>query len=190
MSVDDEFKTVDAVVATKAETHGVDAFALSLIKSERQARKLLTHLVYQFPAFTRGDAAALRAALEANRRVYFDGVLSGFDALYPKTIEMLVGVDFPRLRKRLNDAADQRNKIFHGQLTSLSLSRPDLLSFVTDIRNWCRHLAVGSLAEFDYDGFGRNSFRKSANPNLWRQFKVQLTSVADYEAFIKASMQR
>jgi hypothetical protein len=190
MSVDEEFKTVDAVIASKGETRGVDAFALSLIKSERQARKLLTHLVYQFPAFTRGEASALRATLEANRRVYFDGVLLGFDALYPKSIETLVGADFQRLRQRLNDAAEQRNKIFHGQLTALNLNRNDLLSFVKDIRNWCEQLAVGTLAEFGYDGFGRNSFRKSVRPDLWRQFKVQLNSVADYEAFSRANMQR
>lgn len=190
MSIDDEFKTVDAVIASRGETHGVDAFALSLIKSERQARKLLTHLVYQFPAFSRGDASALRATLEGNRRVYFDGVLSGFDALYPKSIETLVGADFQRLRQRLDTAADQRNKIFHGQLTALSLSRHDLLSFVTDLRSWCEQLAAGTIAEFGYDGFGRNSFRKSTKPELWKRFKIQLSSVADYEAFIQANMQR
>jgi len=44
LTVDAEFATVDAVVASGAETLGVDAFALSLIKAERQMRRLFTHM--------------------------------------------------------------------------------------------------------------------------------------------------
>ena len=46
-----EFRTVDLIVASSAETRGVDAFALSVIEAERQIRRLVTHLVYQFPSF-------------------------------------------------------------------------------------------------------------------------------------------
>lgn len=190
MNVAGEFKTVDAVLACNADTLGVDAFALSLIKSERQVRKLFTHLVYQFPGFKRSDAAALRSTLETNRRVYFDGVLAGFDALYPRSVEDLVGPEYGRLKPRLDEASRHRNKIFHGQLTASGLSRQDLLSFVADIRAWCGLLAQGTFAEFGYDGFGRNSFRKSATPQLWQRFKVQFKCVGDYEAFIRRYMQR
>jgi hypothetical protein len=190
MNVDEEFKTVDAVIASKADTYSVDAFALSLIKSERQARKLFTHLVYQYPVFTRADVPTLRATLEANRRVYFAGVIAGFDALYPQSIETLVGREYRRLKPRLDEASGHRNKIFHGQLTAQSLSRQDLLSFVSDIRTWCGELARGALREFGYDGFGRNSFKKSAIPDVWRRFKVELKNVGDYEAFIRQHMQR
>lgn len=190
MSVDEEFKTVDAVIASKADTYGVDAFALSLIKSERQARKLFTHLVYQFPAFTRAEVPALRAALEANHRVYFAGVLSGFDALYSQSIETLVGRDYRRLKQRLDEASQHRNKIFHGQLTAQGLSRQDLLSFISDIRTWCGELARGAVRELGYEGFGRNSFKKSAIPDIWRRFKVEFKTVRDYEAFIRQHMQR
>ena len=51
----DEFQTVDLIVNSTARSRAVDAFALSLIKAERQIRKLVTHLVYQFPCFGPGD---------------------------------------------------------------------------------------------------------------------------------------
>jgi hypothetical protein len=190
MNIDEEFKTVDAVIASNAATYAVDAFALSLIKAERQARKLFTYLVFQFPAFTKSDVPALRAALESNRCVYFDGVLAGFNTLYPQSIETLVGPDYQRLKLRLDEASSHRNKIFHGQLTAQALRRADLVSLISDIRMWCGHLARGAFGEFGYDGFGRNSFAKSARADLWRCFRVQFNNVLDYEAFIRRHMQR
>jgi hypothetical protein len=63
-----EFETVDIVIKSGAETSGVDAFALALIKAERQIRKLVTHLVYQFPCFGPSDVPSLRQALATSRR--------------------------------------------------------------------------------------------------------------------------
>jgi hypothetical protein len=190
MSIEQEFDTVDLILASKAPTRGVDAFALSLIKAERQIRRLFTHLIYQFPAFGSAEIPALRNVLEANRRVYFGGFLDGYDALYPRPAAALVGVDYPWLRERVNEAIEHRNKIFHGQLTSRLLSRDDLLSLADDIRSWCSALAAGASAELGYDGFARNSFRKSAVPDLWLRYRVQFATVADYENFIRANMQR
>src|SRR2546428_2577848 len=98
MSVDDEFATVDLVLDSNAETRGVDAFALSLIKAEKQARRLLTHLVYQHPWCTAKLIPELKKALESSTRVYFAGVLRGWNALHPRSVENLVGTDYPRLK--------------------------------------------------------------------------------------------
>lgn len=49
MSYTSEFETVDLILNSSCITKGVDAFALSLIKAERQMRKLFTFLVYQNP---------------------------------------------------------------------------------------------------------------------------------------------
>jgi hypothetical protein len=49
---------------------------------------------------------------------------------------------------------------------------------------------LSAIREFGYDGFGRNSFIKSATPDLWWRFRVQLKNVGDYEAFILPQMQR
>ena len=142
MSNISEFATVDAVLGTKADTCGVDAFALSVIKAERQIRKLFTHLVFQMPAFGPPDVQALRKALADNRDVYFEGFIAGWDALYPRAVSDLVGQEYQRLLGRLKEATRHRDKIFHGQLTTSNLSSGDLLSFVADIRSWCAGLPV------------------------------------------------
>lgn len=190
MSYSEEFKTVDLILQSNAETLGVDAFALSLIKAERQIRRLVTHLIYQFPCFGCRDIAALRKTLGDNRHVYFEGFERGFDALYGKAVKELIGAEYVRLRPRIDEAIDFRNKIFHGQLTSAWLSRSDLLSYVTDIRAWCETLANGSLAEFVYDGFARDSFRKSEVPGLVDRFKLRLADISEYADFIRRCMQR
>ncbi|WP_041523138.1 hypothetical protein [Gilvimarinus agarilyticus] len=190
MSFASEFKTVDLIIASEAETRGVDAFALSLIKAERQLRKCFTHLVYQFICFGPADVGALRNTLASNKRVYFEGIEKGFNALYPVTIEALVGANYDRLRERLNQAISHRNKIFHGQLTDHFLSREELVEFVSDIRAWCETLASQANESFGYDGLSRNSFQKSALPRLAQSLKVNMHSVADYETFIRDNMQR
>ena len=190
MNYSEEFQTVDLIISSPSETRAVDAFALSLIKTERQVRKLVTHLIYQFACFGPSDVVSLRETLGRNRRVYFEGFERGFDALYLKTVRALVGPEYDRLRPRIIEAIEHRNKIFHGQLTSNSLSREDLLKYVTDIRTWCETLASNASTDFQYDGFGRNSFRKSAIPKLYERFKVQLVDTADYERFIQQYMQR
>ena len=59
-NIDDEFSTIDTLLASEAQTRGVDAFALALIKAERQMRKLFTYLVFQSPAFSAHDIKALQ----------------------------------------------------------------------------------------------------------------------------------
>ena len=63
MNYADEFKTVDIILESAARTRRVDAFTLSLIKAERQIRKLVTHLVFQFPCFGISDVPRLRRTL-------------------------------------------------------------------------------------------------------------------------------
>jgi hypothetical protein len=190
VSYKEEFAVIDAILASTAETRGVDAFALALIKCERQARRLLTHSVFQYPCFSCAEVSALREALSSNKDVYFDGLIRGFDAIHPRSIEALIGQSYGQLRGRLNEAIDHRNKIFHGQLTSKWLTRDDLIGFVNDIRSWSESLGDATLAELGYDGFARNSFHKSDKTKIWERYRIQLTSVADYERFIREHMQR
>lgn len=187
---EEEFRSVEAVIDSNVRTAGVDAFALSLLKVERQARRLVTYLVFQYPCFGRQDVRALRDALAENRRVYFGGFLQGFDALYPITVATLVGSEHAFLRARLTEAESHRNKLFHGQLTTGSLSRGDLLAFVADMRRWSELLSEAGQREFGYSGFGGSSFTKSGDPNLSGRFLRSMHSVADYEAFIAAVLQR
>jgi hypothetical protein len=185
-----EFETVELILNSSAQTRGVDAFALSLIKAERQLRRLVTHLIYQFPCFGPDHITGLRQTLGKYHNVYFDGFEKGFDALYPQNIKDLVGLAYDESRQRVHAAIQVRNKIFHGQLTDLYLTRDDLLGYITDVRAWCEALAENTSAEFGYDGFARPSFQKSETPMLWQRFKVQFTDVQSYDVFIREHMQR
>jgi hypothetical protein len=189
MSYSEEFLTVDLVMGSKAETRAVDAFALALIKAERQVRKLFTFLVYQFPAFSKGDGKRLRETLAASTRVYFKGVVAGIDALSPVTVKELVGPEYDRLWGRFTEFGKQRNKIFHGQLTPDGVSREELLKNVGDIRLWCQTLGASTMHEFGCDGFERNSYRKSVLPKLWMRLRTQIESHDAYAAFIRKNME-
>lgn len=190
MSYTEEFATISLIKASGAKTRGVDSFALSLIKAERQIRKLLTYLVFQYPCFTYADISVLKDTLSKNRQVYFEGVIKGFDAIYPKSVESLVGVKHQELRDKINKATQYRNKIFHGQLTRDNLSRTELFSYVDNISEWCRLLADGAENEIGYNGFTRNSFQKSSKNKIYDSFKISFQSVDDYKVFIKNNMQR
>ncbi|HKV23716.1 MAG TPA: hypothetical protein VJN93_03920 [Candidatus Acidoferrum sp.] len=189
MSLTEEFSTIQLILNSQAETRGVDAFALALIKSEKQMRRLVTHLVYQSSAFGVADKSALRQALGSNNRVYFQGLEDGFDALYPQSVGQLVGSEYHRLSKQLHIATTYRNKIFHGQLTADSLTRSQLRGFVDDIRRWCEILSNSCRAEIGYEGFS-NSFRKSKLDGLDAKLQIKLSSVKDYSDFIRNYMQR
>lgn len=189
MSLSEEFSTIELILNSPAETRGVDAFALALIKSEKQMRRLVTHLVYQFPAFGVADKSTLRGALESSNAVYFEGLERGFDALYPKTVRQMIGGEYQRLSQQLRKATTYRNKIFHGQLTADSLTRAQLTAFVSDIRRWCEKLSNSCRGEFDYEGFS-NSFRKSKVVGLDARLQIKLSSIKDYRDFISKHMER
>jgi hypothetical protein len=184
MSVTQEFATVDLLLASSAETRGVDAFALSLIKAERQLRRLLTYLVFQSPEFESSDISRLREALAENRRIYTDGFIRGIDELLPVPLGQLVGSEYPRLYERLQEALSYRNKIFHGQLTDRNLSRDDLLALIRDLRQWCTVIANAASNAIGYNGFARNSFRKSTLPEMSTGLKRTFRHVDEYKSFL------
>ena len=180
-----EFRTIALLRQSNAETRGVDAFALSLIKTERQIRRLFTYLIFQYSCFNRNSVSSLRDCLANHNRIYFDCFVRGIDAVSPRTIKQLIGAEHDQLRKTVEDAIVVRNKIFHGQVTDQRLSRKDLFDLVDQLTLWCRLLSESAMTEFGYDGFARNSYRKASEVNLSRRFKLQVGSIADYEALLK-----
>lgn len=135
--------------------------------------------------------AALRNALGQNNRVYFSGLLAGWNALYPLSVEQLVGAEYKHLRSRLEVATKHRNKIFHGQLTTQGLSRQQLFGFVGDIRAWCRAFGAATQTEVGYDGCGRNSFHKASGSSaLCAKYRVTLANDIEYQQFIKKHMEK
>jgi stage V sporulation protein K len=187
MSYAEEFQTVDKIINSNAVTLGVDAFALTLIKAERQIRKLFTYLIFQFPSFTSADVPKLRDTLAQNSNVYFEGFVRGIDALYSRSVQDLIGEEYPTLFDNLNRAISYRNKIFHGQLPTANLTQDVLLPIVNSNRKWCETLANESMNEFGYDGFQRNSFQKSSK-NVLQNYKITISTLDEYGDFIRANL--
>jgi hypothetical protein len=183
MNVDDEFATVDLILASKAETRAVDAFALALIKAERQMRKLFTYLVFQSDAFDATHIGGLRNVLASHSRVYFVDFVSAWDKLYARPFREIVGPDYDHLHAVLTKATGYRNKIFHGQLTTEHLSREDLMTYVAEITKWCRIVAESTRTEIGYDGFTRNSFRKSESVIKGRLIG-KISTLDEYDQFL------
>jgi hypothetical protein len=190
MSYEEEFKTVGLIRNSIYETRGVDAFALSLIKAERQMRKLFTYLVYQNPCFCLSDIPSLREALAKSHKVYFSGFINGFNEVYPRTIDELIGQKYHGLKSKIEESIRFRNKIFHGQLTGKDLSRKDLFQYVDNISEWCRLLADNAQNEIGYNGFSRNSFQKSEISTIYMKYKIQFGSIEDYTCFIREHLER
>lgn len=189
MSFEEEFKTVYLLERSNAETRMVDAFSLSLIKAERQLRKIFTYLIYQNKSFSKENIKELKETLANNRKVYFKGFIRGFDRIYPKAISGIYGKNYAKHLSHLEEAIEYRNKIFHGQLTGKHLSRSDFKRIVDNISTWCKKLAREMKNEIGYDGFQRNSYRKSTNKTLSETFKTRFNSIEEYKNFISHYME-
>jgi hypothetical protein len=189
MTFEAEFAVVDVITQSALPTHSVDAFALSVIKMERQMRKLFTFLIYQSEAFGPQDVEPLKAVLGASSRTYFEGFERGISTLYRTSVEQMVGAEHDDLRPVLDDVMDVRNKVFHGQLTARCLQQEDLGALSGAIRKWCFRLARGAEAEIGYDGFGRGSFRKGA-PAIAIGFVTEVRTPEQYKAFIRLHVER
>ena len=190
MNCEQEFKPIDVLLDSDAETRAIDSFILSLIKAERQMRRIFTYLVYQYPCFKFNDINPLINILAENLNVYFEGFINGFNKIYPKTVEEIFGINYQSSFDKLMDAKRYRNKIFHGQLTGKKLSRKGLELIIIDIRSWCSNLADKMNSEIGYDGFGRNSFRKSQYEINQRFIIKKINNRDDYKKFIKKYMER
>lgn len=189
MTFKSEFEIIDLISQSQLPTRAVDAFSLSVIKMERQIRKLFTYLVFQSSAFGPEDIGRLRAVLGASRDTYFEGFERGINALYRTPIEDMVGPKYAELKPALKDAIAVRNKIFHGQLTEHCLQREDLGELSEAIREWCSNLATGASEEVGYDGFDRPSFRKGP-PRVVEGLRIQLQSHEEYKSFLRRRVER
>lgn len=189
MSFESEFAVVDLVLGSNFETRGVDGFALSVLKMEKQLRRLFTYLVYQSDAFGPGDVDELKRVLGNSPRVYYEGFESGINALCRHSVEELVGQAYAHLRPMLDDAIAVRNKVFHGQLTDRCVQREELGVLTAEIRRWCMLLAQRSRHELGYDGFERNSFRKKP-PEVPELLQIRLDSAAAYNVFLRQHVER
>ncbi len=186
-AIDQEFKTVELILKSDARTKHVDAFCLTWIKFERQLRKLTANILYQATAFSESDVAAkelLRAALLAKNNIKHDHFIGGIRRLTGQSMKEIIGDRHKELRTAVNQAYDFRNKIIHGQQTGQNLDGNQLASTHTKVREWCAILADQGAARFGYDGFARNSLRKTRKPELVASVD-QAIAAAGWQAFVQ-----
>jgi hypothetical protein len=189
MSFDSEFKSVNLLVESDLPTKMVDAFSLSLIKAERQMRKIFTFLAFQNDLLDSSNVNGMREKLTERRRVYFEGFILGIDEMAVKPLAELYGENYGSDLEKIKLATIYRNKIFHGQLTDAKLSQEDLETQVTNIKSWCKNVAEVCLTNYGYCGFGRGSFKKSS-VDLSDVLHNPVTSIEEYEQFILKHMCR
>lgn len=184
-----EFKTVEILLKSDFETRAIDAFSISLIKVERQIRRIFTFLIYQSDSYKKGDGIRLRKILADNKKIYLKHFIKGIDTVYPKTVEQIYGNKYSQDLKMIEEITKDRNKIFHGQVTDKRLSRKDLIDRVKLMEKWCENMAQKFLIEIGYDGFGRNAYRKSsAKLNLINSDKFD--TFEKYADFLKKISRR
>lgn len=187
-SFEKEFMTVDVVLASEAETRGVDAFCLAWIKFERQLRKLTANLLYQASVFDERDEQAkerLRAALLKKSRLSYENFLGGIHRLTGHSAKAMLADRYAYLKAAMARAHAFRNKIFHGLQTGESLNRAALLKLHADVREYCEILAKEGLHRFGYDGFDRDSLRKTNRPEIAHAVNLALKN-GNWEGFVKA----
>lgn len=188
MNYDIEFGTVDIILNSNFETRAVDAFAIALMKVERQTRRIFTYLIYQHANYKSGDGTKLRQVLFENRSMYLRNFIKGIDNIYSKTVEQIYGIDYQSDYQQILTITNDRNKIFHGQLTDKNLTRNDLIERVELMKKWCKTIATNYNKEIGFDGFERNAYRKSENA-LTLKNENEFESLVNYKAFLASLKQ-
>ena len=188
---DEDFSTVRLLVESDTKTGRTDAFIIAYAKLERQARRVFTYMIYQYPVFGIGNYRQIVGAIASKIYLDFPQFVKGFDALYPVSIESIVGnslytpfmgTDFPRIK-------GYRNKIIHGQLTGKSLNANDLKKEIDIISNWCSKLAESMITEVGFDGFS-DSIRKNIRKNLATKYRITVSSAQELNTFIETHMKK
>jgi hypothetical protein len=185
---DAEFATVNSFLNSDAVTAKTDAFILVWVKTEKQVRKIFTHLIYQL--FT--DKEDIKETIVEDKHLYFEHFIRLFDALYKTSFADIVGDEYKNFldndlnggeRKRIKKF---RNKILHGQLTNQGLGTNTLSNEIDLMRNWVKIVAEKMSEEIGYDGLGRNSLTESQKKDIKSEFKegIDIKTQAELEDFI------
>jgi hypothetical protein len=185
-NVREEFATVDLLLPSKTFTGRTDAFILAWVKVEKQIRRIVTYLLYQFPAFCSKDDIV--RIIASSRSLYFDNFVRGFDALYRTPFDNIIGSSYAEFMENFARIRTYRNKILHGQLTGLALDAEQLQTEVELMRQWVTLVAEKMFAEIGYDGVAPNAFRKSHFKNFPTRYKLDLRDARDLEHFVRHSM--
>jgi len=178
-----EFEVIEYLLNSNNESRAIDSFSLSLLKIEKQIRKIFTHLIYQYEWFKPSDKIKIINILSANKNIYFRHLIIGINLIYFKEIKDIYGVGYEVDYNSISNLKNFRNKIFHGQLTGQELNRTDLTEFVAIMKRWSKQIAESFQDEINYDGFERNSLKKSKK-DFSTLLKYKITNMEDFEKLL------
>ena len=178
-----EFEVIEYLLNSNNESRAIDSFSLSLLKIEKQIRKIFTHLIYQYDCFEPCDKIKIINILSANKDIYFRHLIIGINLIYYKEIKEIYGVGYEVDYNSISSLKIFRNKIFHGQLTGKKLNRTDLTGFVTIMKRWSKQISESFQNEINYDGFERNSLKKSKK-DFCTLLKYKITNIEDLEKLL------
>ena len=89
-----EFEVIEYLLNSNNESRAIDSFSLSLLKIEKQIRKIFTHLIYQYECFKPSDNKKIINILSANKNIYFRHLIIGINLIYFKEIKDIYGVGY------------------------------------------------------------------------------------------------
>ena len=102
-----------------------------------------------------------------------------------KSVPELVGPQYAQLATEVTRIKRYRNKLMHGQATGQSIQSVQLERDVKHLIAWIEALAVGTDAEFGYNGLRRNTFREAkAGPSI-AVAKFPFTTNADFATWLR-----
>lgn len=180
----EEFRTVQAVWRTSANTRMLDTFILTWVKYEKQARRLLTSLVFQVIGEDATELTAARRAIERNRYLYPPSCLRGVAQFADTTLDALIGEQHAPLEQRITRIQRRyRNKLLHGQLTGEQLNETQLHEHTLDVIAWMSALAEIGMAHFGCHGFERGSERFACRQDL-RMANRPFSNAAEFEHWL------
>jgi hypothetical protein len=179
-----EFEVIEHLLNSDNESRAIDSFSLSLLKIEKQIRKIFTHIIYQHNCFKESDKMQIINVLSANRYIYFRHLIKGINLICVKEIKEIYGENYEIDYNAITNLKDFRNKIFHGQLTGKRLKRGELEEFVEIMKKWSYNISNSFQQEINYDGFQRNSLTKSKK-DFSTILKHKITNIEDLEKLLE-----
>ncbi len=175
-----EFATVLALWKSSAETRRTDALLLAWVKYEKQLRRLFCFLVFQHPAISEDSIEDVISAMAKNRNLNPETFLKGIKALGVPPVPVIMGADYDRLERKIQEIKDIRNKLMHGQITGQDIKSSQLERHVLTVVDWVACLAKAADSAYGYDGLKRNTFRAAKSA---AQTDVMAYPFGDVEAF-------
>jgi len=191
----EDFATIELLLASDASTKRTDAFILAYSKMEKQVRRIFTYIVFQEPAFYMSESVSknnIAGKISSKGNLYFQNFISGFNAIYPESFESIVGSDYYTsfLKNNFCTIDKFRNKIVHGQLTGEDLDKDALERVICILQDWCSRVGEKMMKEIGYDGLEKNSLRKHSDKNLADTYLTHISDIKGLDTFIKEKMSK